>query len=159
MESAVECGIILQHDPGLYSLTKLGQILHRDPLTRANIDFVEKVCYKALFHYTESLQSNNPAGLFEISDSRTVYDGLSQLDPEIRKAWLRFDHYYSDSAFNAALSVLFGPRGTENRYELGHLIDLGANTGAFARSFLAFQNTASIRLHWQKSNSGASPQM
>ena len=112
----------------LYGLTKMGHLLFRDKMTQVNMDFVHDVCYRAMFHLEESLRKGRPTGLSEIlpqnNTSETVYQALSQLDSTVQKSWLDFDHFYSDSAFNSAASLISPPR---------HLLDVGGNTGRFSR--------------------------
>lgn len=43
----------------------------------------------------------------------------------VRESWLKFDHYYSDSAFDAALPIVFKNRPRR-------LLDIGGNTGRWA---------------------------
>ena len=63
------------------------------------MDFVHDVCYKGLFHLEESIETGKPAGLKELGDWPTVYEGLSQLPPDIQKSWFAFDHFFSDMLF------------------------------------------------------------
>lgn len=116
---------------GRYHLSKLGHVLRSDAMTQANFEFIYHVCYQGLFHLEASLRDGRPAGLKTISDAPTVYEGLSQLPPEVKEAWLNFDHFYSDSAFDAALPHVF-------KRPLRKLLDIGGNTGRFARSCLAY---------------------
>ena len=100
----------------------------RDPLTRVNAEFSHHVCFKGAFHLRESLLEGRPAGLPEIDQTgaATVYEALRSLSPEVKKAWFEFDHHYSDGVFELCLPrVLSG--------SAPHVVDVGGNTGRFAR--------------------------
>jgi SAM-dependent methyltransferase len=130
-ESALAIGIVrLQEDR--FHLTKLGHVLALDTMTAINFDFIHDVCFKGLFHLEEALKTGKPAGLKELGPWPTLYEGLNELPEPVRKSWLAFDHYYSDSAFAAALPVIFAE-------EVQQLLDIGGNTGRFARTCLTAQ--------------------
>ncbi len=130
-ESALAMGALRLADDR-YHLTKLGHVLALDTMTSINFDFIYDVCFKGLFHLEEALKTGTPAGLKELGPWPTVYEGLSQLPDHVRQSWLAFDHHYSDSAFAAALPIIF----TEN---VAQLLDIGGNTGRFARACLNFR--------------------
>lgn len=127
-ESGLAMGALRLQDDRFH-LTKLGHVLAMDTMTSINFDFIYDVCFKGLFHLEEALRTGKPAGLKELGPWSTVYEGLSELPEPIRKSWLAFDHYYSDSAFAAALPVIFAE-------DVQQLLDIGGNTGRFARSCL-----------------------
>src|SRR5688572_446676 len=102
LESGLAIGAVREID-GLFHLSKLGHILRRDQMTDVNFEFIYQVCYKGLFHLEDALRKGQPSGLHTISSAETVYQGLQSLKSAEKKAWLDFDHYYSDSAFSAAL--------------------------------------------------------
>lgn len=110
---------------GPYRLTPLGGIFLQDSMTRANADFVRDVCYRGMSHLEEAIREGRPAGLVEFGDWPTIYRALSELPAKAQESWFRFDHYYSDSAFPAALPLVFSrqPR---------RVLDVGGNTGKFA---------------------------
>jgi len=117
---------------GAYRLTRIGRLVLRDPITRANMDFVHDVCAAGALGLEEALRDGRPAGLRALGgDWPTIYDGLSSLSPAARRSWLAFDHLYSDSAFDAAITHLLA------RGPLGRLLDVGGNTGRFALRCLA----------------------
>ena len=122
-----------------YHLTKLGHVLHRDEMTAVNFEFIYQVCYRGLFFLEESLRAGRPAGLPTISDAATVYEGLHRLAPAVKEAWLDFDHFYSDSAFAAALPVIF-------EKETPSILDVGGNTGRFAASCVAFNPDVKVTI-------------
>lgn len=131
LESGLAIGAVQQRGEHFH-LTKLGHVLHRDKMTDINFEFIYQVCYRGLFQLEDSLRSGQPHGLPSISDAATVYEGLHKLLPPARDAWLAFDHYYSDSAFTAALPHVLGA-------DVDRLLDIGGNTGRFAKTCLAYK--------------------
>jgi ubiquinone/menaquinone biosynthesis C-methylase UbiE len=124
LESGLSIGLfILNH--GKYTLTKTGNFILHDELTRINMDFVHDVCYKGMFSLDKSIENGKPEGLKEFGDWNTIYEGLSQLPAHVQKSWFSFDHYFSDSAFPEALSLVF-KNGIRN------ILDIGGNTGKWA---------------------------
>ena len=109
--------------------TALGRLIERDPLVRVNMDFVGDVCYRSLAHLEESLKQGRPAGLHELGPWQTFYEGMAEMPEPARSSWFAYDHFYSDSAFPAALEILAAR-------EISHVADVGANTGRFAIAFL-----------------------
>ncbi|WP_298738244.1 methyltransferase [uncultured Chitinophaga sp.] len=105
-----------------YSLTKTGYFIEHDTLTRINMDFVQGICYKGMYHLQDSLREGRPAGLQELGPWDTIYPGLPLLPPEVGKTWFDFDHYYSDLAFPQALAAVFSSKPRT-------LLDIGGNTG------------------------------
>lgn len=126
MEGSLSIGTVLVNpETERYSLSKTGWFLLTDPATRVNVDFNHDVNYEGLFYLEEALKEGRPAGLKHFGDWPTVYEGLSQLPPQVQKSWFGFDHFYSDSAFPDALKVVFG-------YQPKTLMDVGGNTGKWA---------------------------
>ena len=126
LEASLSAGtVLIDTDSNRYSISKTGWFLLNDPATRANIDFNHDVNYRGMFYLEEALKEGKPAGLKTLGDWPTIYEGLSQLPPEVQKSWFGFDHFYSDHSFDTALGIIFGkhPR---------HLMDVGGNTGRFA---------------------------
>jgi hypothetical protein len=124
LESSLGIGLIVVSD-GKYTLTKTGHFILHDPLTRANMDFIQDVNYKGLFHLEESIRNEKPEGLKELGNWPTIYEGLSQLPPHIQKSWFAFDHFFSDIAFPKVLSHVYKD-GIKN------ILDIGGNTGKWA---------------------------
>ena len=108
-----------------YTLTKTGLFILSDPLTRVNMDFIQDVCYRGLFHLQEAITEQAPAGLKVFGDWPTIYEGLSSLPAAVQKSWFAFDHYYSDAAFAEALPIVF-------KHRPKRLFDVGGNTGKWA---------------------------
>ena len=126
LEIAESADIVLKNEQNKYELTKIGYFLNYNETTEVNINFTNDVCYKGLFHLNDAIKNGKPEGLKEFGDWKTIYEGLSQLTPEVQKSWFDFDHHYSDYAFNEALKIVF-----ENNPKV--LFDVGGNTGKFAK--------------------------
>lgn len=124
LEAGLVAGMLDLRDKR-YHITQVGRLIQRDRMTRTNMDFVHDVCYRAGFHLEESLKEGRPAGLRELGDWPTVYEGLAHLPPKIRKSWFAFDHYYSDASFMSALPEVFA-------HKPGRLLDVGGNTGRWS---------------------------
>lgn len=126
MEASLCIGLVLVDTATeRFSISKTGWFLINDPATRVNIDFNHDVNYLGWFHLEEALVEGRPAGLKTLGNWPTVYEGLASLPPHIQKSWLAFDHFYSDSAFDEALKVVFALRPRT-------LLDVGGNTGRWA---------------------------
>jgi SAM-dependent methyltransferase len=129
-QAALTAGIIEQDAEHRLRLSKVGYFLLHDSMTKVNFDFVRDVCYPAMPALTQSIVESRPAGLPALGGRSTVYETLLQLRPQTLESWLRFDHFYSDQAFDAALAhVLKAAPKT--------LLDVGANTGRFAQRCLS----------------------
>jgi hypothetical protein len=121
-----ESSNIVDKDPDhRYTLTKVGYFLNYNSTANANINFTQDVCYQGLFHMTEAIQTGKPSGLRELGNWNTIYEGLSQLTPEVQKAWFDFDHHYSDDIFEEALELVIETKPKT-------IFDIGGNTGKFA---------------------------
>ncbi len=129
MEAGLGMGVFVVNDEELYSITKTGFFLLFDPLTIANLNFVDDVCYQGLDYLEESIRTGKPEGLKVFGNWDTIYEGLSSLPPEIQKSWFGFDHYYSDGSF---------PLVIEHVFALGikKMIDIGGNTGKWTMACL-----------------------
>ena len=124
LESSLTAGTVLYRD-GRFTISKIGWFLQNDSMVRADIDFNHYVNYKGMFHLDEAVSTGKPAGLKELGDWPTIYEGLSCLDPEAQRAWFGFDHFYSDNSFSQALGIVFGSCPSS-------ILDIGGNTGRFA---------------------------
>lgn len=117
--------IVKSSDPWSFHLGKTGYFLLHDSMTRANMDFINDVCYMGNFFLEESLINGTPEGLKHFGKWPTIYEGLSSLPEKVQKSWFAFDHYYSDGAFPEALKYVFSsPRKK--------LLDIGGNTAKWA---------------------------
>ncbi len=126
LEASLTIGTVLVNkDDDRYQLSKTGWFLLNDPATRVNIDFNHDVNYLGFFHLEEALKEGKPAGLKALGDWPTIYEGLSQLKPQVQRSWFNFDHFYSDSSFDQALEIVFAQKPRT-------LLDVGGNTGRWA---------------------------
>ncbi len=117
--------VLIDPETDRYSLSKTGWCFITDPATNVNIDFNHDVNYEGWFRLEESLKEGRPAGLEHFGPWPTVYEGLSQLPPQVQKSWFGFDHFYSDSSFQQALEIVFAAKPRT-------LLDVGGNTGRWA---------------------------
>ena len=117
--------VLIDPDTDRYTLSKTGWCFITDPATNVNIDFNHDVNYEGWFRLEKSLKEGRPAGLEHFGPWPTVYEGLSQLPPQVQKSWFGFDHFYSDSSFQQALEVVFANKPKT-------LLDVGGNTGRWA---------------------------
>ncbi|MEZ4316160.1 MAG: class I SAM-dependent methyltransferase [Myxococcota bacterium] len=132
VESLCEAGLSFElcrlTEEGRWALTPVGNCILSDAMTRVNMDFTQDVCYKGAFHLEEALVHGRPAGLRELGDWPTIYEGLSILPEPARTSWFAFDHFYSDRAMPPAIEIV--KQGRARR-----LLDVGGNTGKFARRY------------------------
>ncbi|CAH0533965.1 hypothetical protein VST7929_01847 [Vibrio stylophorae] len=124
LDMGLSVGIVFWQE-SRYILSKMGYFVEHDEMTRVNMDFTNDVCYKPLAHLLEAIKTGTPAGLKELGDWTTVYEGLSQLPEQAKQSWFAFDHYYSDHAFPALLARVFAQKPK-------HIVDIGGNTGKWA---------------------------
>lgn len=139
LEIAESSNIVHKTENQTYELTTIGYFLTYNKTVDVNINFTNDVCYKGLYHLNESIKTGNPEGLKELGNWETIYEGLSQLTPEIQKSWFEFDHHYSDDVFQDALEIVF-------RNNPKTIFDIGANTGKFAISSCKFDSNVSIKM-------------
>lgn len=125
LESGFSAGVVAQKKE-LFTLTKIGYFLLNDPMTRINMDYNHYVNYLGLYDLDKSVKSAKPEGLKIFGEWETIYPGLTSLPEDAKKAWFDFDHFYSDSAFGAALSLMA-------HHNPQRLLDIGGNTGRFSR--------------------------
>ena len=131
--------IVPDSAPNAYVLGKIGYFLLNDELTQANMNFINDVCYQGFFYLQDSLKTGKPAGLKVFGDWETIYQGLSTLPEQAQKSWFAFDHYYSDSIFDAALPIVFKEKPQ-------HIMDIGSNTGKFTRAALSYNNEVLVTM-------------
>lgn len=126
LESSLTLGTVLRDpDSGKYSLSKVGWFFLTDPMLKVNVDFNHDINYLGMFHLDEALREGRPAGLKELGDWPTIYEGLSRLTDAQKASWFGFDHFYSDGAFDAVLPKVFARKPAR-------LMDVGGNTGKWA---------------------------
>lgn len=124
----LDCGVafeLLEFEGEVYSLTRTAYFLLHDDMARANFRFAHDVCYLGLSELKKSLDEGRPAGLEYLGPWKSIYPHLKDLKEPARKSWFDFDHFYSDSAFDDALSVL-------EKLSPKHIADVGGNTGKFS---------------------------
>ena len=124
LDMALSAHIVISKSPN-YVIANLGLFLLHDSMTKVNFNFTADVCYAAMMHLTESIKKGKPAGLKELGDWATIYEGLSVLPGKAKKSWFEFDHFYSDRSFPILLEKIF-----ENKPK--HIFDLGGNTGKWS---------------------------
>jgi len=139
LESALGMGLVTQDDEGLYRLAKTGYFILHDPLTIINMNFVQDICYKGLFHLDEAIETGKPSGLQELGNWPTVYEGLSQLPDYMKKSWFEFDHYFSDIAFPKVLPMVYDGK-------IKNLLDIGGNTGKWAAASVDYSPDVHITI-------------
>lgn len=139
LEIAESYRIVDKDESGNFELTTTGYFLAYDRTVDVNINFTQDVCYKGLFHLTDAIKTGKPAGLKELGNWNTIYEGLSVLPENVQKAWFEFDHHYSDDVFQEALEFVF-------RNNPKTIYDVGANTGKFAISGSNFDENVTIKM-------------
>lgn len=140
LEASLSAGtILIDRESDRYTISKTGWFLLTDPATRANMDFNHDVNYRGMFYLEEALREGKPAGLKTLGDWPTIYEGLSQLDPQVQKSWFGFDHFYSDHSFDTALSIVFDKKPK-------HLMDVGGNTGRFALRCVDYDKEVNVTI-------------
>jgi hypothetical protein len=123
-EAGLAIGLLYRTEEKFH-LTKVAYFFMHNEFTAANTEFVNDVCYSGMFNLEESVRSGKPEGLKSFGAWATVYEALSELPENVRTSWFRFDHYYSDVAFDECLNHVLAaaPR---------RILDIGGNTGRFA---------------------------
>ncbi len=132
LDMGLSAGLVTwQDDRQAYVLTKVGYFTLHDGMTRANMDFTADVCYAGLAHLTEAIAEGTPAGLKELGQWPTIYEGLSTLPEPAKQSWFSFDHYYSDKAFPKLLELVFARKPKT-------IVDIGGNTGKWSMKCCAY---------------------
>jgi hypothetical protein len=132
--------VLVDPETEKFNISKTGWFLLNDPATRVNIDFNHDVNYEGWFHLEESLKEGRPAGLKHFGDWPTIYEGLSQLPPQVQKSWFGFDHFYSDSSFPEALKIIF------DEHHVKSLYDVGGNTGKWALQCVGYDQDVEVTI-------------
>lgn len=132
--------VLVDPDTDKFTISKTGWFLLNDPATRVNIDFNHDVNYEGWFHLEEALKEGRPAGLKHFGDWPTIYEGLSQLPPQVQKSWFGFDHFYSDSSFPEALKIIF------DEHHVKSLYDVGGNTGKWALQCVGYDSNVQVTI-------------
>lgn len=132
--------VLVDPETEKFNISKTGWFLQNDPATRVNIDFNHDVNYEGWFHLEEALKEGRPAGLKHFGDWPTIYEGLSQLPPQVQKSWFGFDHFYSDSSFPEALKIIF------DEHHVKSLYDVGGNTGKWALQCVSYSQEVEVTI-------------
>ena len=131
--------VLIDPETDRYSLSKTGWCFITDRATDVNTEFNHDVNYEGWFHLEESLKEGRPVGLEHFGPWPTVYEGLSQLPPQVRKSWFGFDHFYSDSSFQQALEIVFANKPKT-------LLDVGGNTGRWALQCVGYNKDVQVTI-------------
>ena len=140
LEIAESSDIVTKNLSGKYELSTIGYFLTYNQTTEVNLNFTNDVCYKGLHHLIDAIKSGKPEGLKELGSWDTIYEGLSQLSPEVQGSWFGFDHHYSDHAFNEALKIVFSRTPKT-------IFDIGGNTGKFATICCNYDDDVIVTIH------------
>lgn len=126
-ESAASANIIYEDDEKIF-ISKIGLFIRSDEMTQANLNFNHFVNYMGLQDLDKSIFSEKPEGLKHFGSWDTIYPALSSLPENVKKAWLEFDHFYSNKSFEEAIDILesLNPKS---------VLDIGGNTGKFAMAY------------------------
>ena len=138
LESSLTIGTVLLQN-GRFVLAKAGWFLLNDKMARVNMDFNHDVNYLGLFKLEESILNGKPEGLKVFGDWPTIYEGLSQLPPQVQKSWFGFDHFYSDNSFEQALQIVFSTKPKT-------LLDVGGNTGRWATQCVDYDQDVKVTI-------------
>ncbi len=138
LESGLSCEVVELNDEGLFTLSKVGHFLLNDTMTRINMDYNHDVNYQGIYYLDEAIKEEKPVGLKVFgSQWETIYQALPHLPESVKKSWYAFDHFYSDSAYPAALPIIF-------RKQPKRLLDIGTNIGKF--TLLAAKYDAAVKI-------------
>jgi ubiquinone/menaquinone biosynthesis C-methylase UbiE len=138
LEGGLGIGVLIINDDK-YSITKTGYYILQDEMTRANMDFVQDICYRGLFELTKSIQTGKPEGLKTLGSWPTIYEGLAHLKPKEQKSWFAFDHFYSSDSFPVVLPHVFDKHPKK-------ILDIGGNTGKWALKCAAYNNEVKVTI-------------
>jgi len=124
LDFAVSIGILDKNNNN-YQLSKVGYFLQNDEMSQVNFDFNQHFCYQGLEHLTDAIKTGKPEGLKVFGQWKTLYPALTSLPEKVSKSWFDFDHFYSDQAFDEALTIVFKDKPKS-------LLDIGGNTGRWS---------------------------
>lgn len=139
LEMADSAEIVKLNENNKYTITKVGYFLLRDEMTKVNLYFTHEVCYNGLFYLKDSIVNGKAEGLKTLGNWKTIYEGLSQLTPEQKKAWFDFDHFYSDNSFDDALKIIF-------QHHPKQIFDIGGNTGKWAIASTKYNPDVKVKM-------------
>ncbi|WP_434503267.1 class I SAM-dependent methyltransferase [Prevotella sp.] len=140
MEASLTIGTVLvDSNSGKFTISKIGWFLVNDPATIVNIDFNHDVNYLGMFDLETALKEGRPAGLKQLGNWSTIYEGLSTLPENAKSSWFAFDHFYSDSSFEEALKIVFASSPKT-------LMDVGGNTGRWAMQCVSHDENVNVTI-------------
>lgn len=131
--------IVYRNINNQFMLSDVGYFILNDKQTSINLDFVQDVCYKGVFHLTDSIKKGKPSGLIELGNWDTLYEGLLELPEKVKESWFNFDHFYSDSIFNNLLKIVFLSNPES-------IMDIGGNTGRFAIEACKYSDSVKVTI-------------
>ena len=139
VEAGLGMGLLIFNE-GKYIMTRVGYYILHDPMTIANMDFVQDINYQGFFHLKEAIETGKPTGLKVIGEQyETFYQALSELPEKEKKSWLAFDHFYSDDSFNKVLPIVF-------RFNPKKILDVGGNTGKWSVTCLNYNKEVNMTI-------------
>ncbi len=140
VDSGLAFNLLEEDAEGKLHASKIAYFLLHDKMTRANFEFAQNVCYQGLAYLKESLKKGSPKGLNTLGNAQTIYPIISKLLEPAKSSWFRFDHFYSDTAYNESLPFVFetSPK-TIN--------DIGGNTGKFAQKCCEFDDSVHVTIY------------
>lgn len=138
IEAALGIGLLIKND-GRYNITKTGNFILNDSMTRVNMDFTQDVCYEGMYTLKDGIQKGKPTGLEVFGGWKTVYEALAHLPAQAQKSWFAFDHFYSDGSFPQAIPILF-------KHKPKHILDIGGNTGKFTLKCMNFNEDVKVTI-------------
>lgn len=138
MESSLTIGTVMLKE-GKFLLAKAGWFLIHDEMAKVNMNFNHDVNYLGTFDLEAAIVNGKPEGLKVFGNWHTIYEGLSQLPPQVQKSWFGFDHFYSDCSFDQALNIVF-----KNHPKT--LLDVGGNTGRFAMKCVEYDKDINVTI-------------
>ena len=138
LEGGLGIGVLTINDDK-YAITKTGYYILQDEMTRANMDFVQDICYRGLFELTKSIQTGKPEGLKTLGPWPTIYEGLTIMKPQEQKSWFAFDHFYSSDSFPVVLPHVFSNHPKK-------ILDIGGNTGKWALKCAAYDKDVHVTI-------------
>jgi ubiquinone/menaquinone biosynthesis C-methylase UbiE len=139
MEAGLAAGVV-RCEGERYFLTTTGACVLSDELTGVNMDLVQNCCFQAAYYLEDSIREEKPVGLQKVfGDWDTIYPALSELPAPARDSWFKWDHYYSDAAFPAALPLVFASSPQR-------LLDVGGNTGKWAIQCATYSRDVAVTI-------------
>lgn len=138
LEAGLGIGLLTFMDER-YHITKTGLYILNDEMTRANMDFVQDICYRGMHDLKGSILEGKPTGLKTLGNWATIYEGLSILPSQEQKSWFAFDHFYSSDSFPVVLPHVFA-------HKPERILDIGGNTGKWALKCFEYDTDVKVTI-------------